>query len=39
MIVYRNQLTVLQYNIRKSKVVIMKLFENESIYNIDISII
>lgn len=36
MVVHRNQLSILQYNTRKSRAVMMKLFENRRIYDIDI---
>ena len=39
MVVYRNQLSILQYNIRKSRAIMMELFENRRIYDIDIIVI
>ena len=36
MVAHPNQLSILQYNIRKSRTVMVELFDNEKIYNIDI---
>ncbi len=33
---YQNQLSILQYNTRKSRTVIVELFENARTYNTDI---
>ena len=39
MLVHRNQLSILYYNTRKFKIVIIELFENERIYDINIIVI
>lgn len=36
MVAHPNQLSILQYNTRKSRTVMVELFDNEKIYNIDI---